>query len=69
MMKVFISHKREDSMVAQIMADELRRLGVGFYLDTLDPYVLNDGKELTDHIQNHLNTCTDIIVIMSEATK
>ena len=26
-------------------------------------------KSFTDHIRENLNTCTDIIVVMSEATK
>ena len=43
--------------------------GVPSYLDVLDSSINGGGKELTDHIRENLNTCTDIIVVMSEATK
>ena len=35
----------------------------------LDDSVNGGGKALTDHIKSNLNDCTDIIVVMSEATK
>lgn len=69
MIKVFISHKKEDSYVAGKIADELKALNIPYYLDTLDVNVTKSGKELTDHIKRNLNDCTDIIVVMSEATK
>ena len=69
MMKVFISHKKEDSFTASVMAAELRRLGVDSYLDVLEPTILQDGKALTKHIQSNLNSCTDTIVIISETTR
>lgn len=68
-MKVFISHKREDAFVANQIAKELGSMGVKFYLDVLDISIIGSGKELTDHIKQSLNDCTDIIVIMSEITR
>lgn len=68
-MKVFISHKREDAAEAESVARLLRVHDVETYLDILDPVVFNDGKSLTDHIKNSLNSCTDILVVMSSATK
>ena len=68
-MKIFISHKKEDSGIAAKIALELRLIGIPFYLDVLDTSVTKSGKELTDHIKRNLNDCTDIIVVISEATK
>lgn len=31
--------------------------------------MVNDGKALTEHIKENLNSCTDVIVVMSELTK
>ncbi len=68
-MKVFISHKREDSVVANRIAAELRAINVPYYLDLLDSSITRSGKDLTDHIKQRLNDCTDILVIISEATR
>ena len=68
-MKIFISHKKEDEYAATRIANELRLLGVGFYLDVMDNNTTGSGKELTDHIRENLNDCTDIIVIMSNQTR
>ena len=43
-------------------------MGVSYYLDLLDSTITKNGKDLTEHIKNNLNKCTDIIVVMSEAT-
>lgn len=68
-MKVFISHKREDALDAERIARQLRVYDVEAYLDILDPVVFNDGKSLTEHIKKSLNSCSDILVVMSSATK
>lgn len=68
-MKIFISHKQEDSDTANRLASELSSLGIPYYLDILDSTVTTSGKALTEHIKSNLNDCTDIIVIMSEATR
>ena len=68
-MKVFISHKNEDSALAAALQSAFARNGVASYLDILDSSITMGGKELTDHIKKSLNSCTDIIVVMSNATK
>ena len=68
-MKIFISHKQEDALSANQMASELRAINVGYYLDLLDPSVVQSGRELTNHIRRNLNDCTDIIVVMSNLTR
>lgn len=67
-MKIFISHKKDDSYTANRIAAELNSLNIGYYLDVMDQTVTKNGKELTDHIKANLNDCTDIIVVMSEYT-
>lgn len=69
MIKVFISHKKEDSAYALLVKRAFDDLSVESYLDLLDDSVNSGGKALTDHIKSNLNDCTDIIVVMSEATK
>ena len=68
-MKIFLSHKREDSYEANQIALHLAMLGIPYYLDILDSKVTDSGKELTEHIKKNLNDCTDIIVVVSEATR
>ena len=68
-MKVFISHKNTDSTQALMLEVAFAKNGVSSYLDVLDDSINGGGKELTDHIKDNLNRCTDIIVVMSEATK
>lgn len=68
-MKVFISHKREDERYALLIKCAFDVLHVDAYLDVLDTSISEGGEALTDHIKDQLNGCTDIIVVMSEATK
>lgn len=68
-MKVFISHKQEDEIPAKYICEELSKLEVEAYLDLLEGDLLLDGEELTNHIKNRLDSCTDILVVMSEKTK
>lgn len=68
-MKVFISHKKEDSLYALQIKQAFDNLYVESYLDVLDDSIHAGGQALTEHIKNKLNSCTDIIVVMSEKTK
>ena len=68
-MKVFISHKDADSLQALLLKRAFENEGVSAYLDVLDSSINGGGKTLTEHIKGQLNQCTDIIVLMSEATK
>ena len=68
-MRVFISHKSTDSLQALKLAAAFAKNGIRYYLDVLDGKINGDGRELTEHIKQNLNECTDIIVVMSEATK
>ena len=58
-MKVFISHKQEDSFTANQIANELKSCNVAYYLDVLDESMTQNGKELTDH-----TVATEIVSII-----
>lgn len=68
-MKIFISHKQEDASIALLIENEFKAQQVDTYLDVLDSSISGGGKTLTEHIKSKLNSCTDIIVVMSESTK
>lgn len=68
-MKIFISHKQEDADTANQIANELNLCNVACYLDLLDESITQNGKDLTDHIRESLNKCSDIIVVMSSITR
>ena len=68
-MKVFISHKQQDSSIALSIQSAFKRYGIETYLDVLDTSIHGGGKTLTEHIKQELNTCTDIIVVISKWTK
>lgn len=68
-MKVFISHKQEDSEIATTVLRQFQTLKVACYLDLLDNSISGSGKMLTEHIKTKLNDCTDIIVVMSRNTR
>jgi hypothetical protein len=67
-LKIFISHKNNDSTVAIKIQQAFKEFGVDGYLDSLDAFS-GDGEKLTAHIKEQLNKCSDIIVVMSETTK
>lgn len=69
-MKVFISHKQEDKLIASEIAKELKRRDIDYYLDTEDTNSYNKGnKELTEYLKSSMRSCTDLLVVMSQATK
>lgn len=68
-MKIFISHKQEDNAIAARLDEEFKSYNIDTYLDLIDDTISKDGKALTEHIKASLNSCTDIIVVMSEKTR
>ncbi|WP_026882221.1 TIR domain-containing protein [Clostridium akagii] len=68
-MKVFISHKKEDELVALDVFLNLKELKVDAYLDLIDSGIEFKGELLTEHIKRKLNECTDILVVLTEKTK
>jgi len=67
-MKVFVSHKKEDELIAAKIALYLNMADIESYLDILDDQIIEDGKKLTNHIIDKISSCTDVIVVLSEKT-
>ena len=47
----------------------MKSYNIDTYLDLIDDTISKDGKALTEHIKASLNSCTDIIVVMSEKNR
>ncbi|MFL0200724.1 toll/interleukin-1 receptor domain-containing protein [Exiguobacterium acetylicum] len=69
MPKIFISHKREDSVIATEISKNLSRHGIENYLDVLDPYLTGDGDVLTNHLRSQLNSCTHLLAVLTKSTQ
>lgn len=67
-MKLFISHKNEDSDIALSIANYLRKINVDYYLDVLDDATIKDGKQLVKYLKNNMDKCSDIVVVLSKNT-
>ena len=66
---MFKSNKNVDSSHDIALQAAFARNKVDTYLDVLDSSINGGGRELTEHIKQNLNSCSDILVVMSQATK
>jgi len=68
--KVFISHQRVDTLQAKAIADRLRdHHQIESYLDVLDTVIGKSGEELAQYVRAQLGTCTQLLAVVSPATK
>lgn len=68
-MKIFLSHQKADSVAALAIKNHLKtRHGIDCYLDVIDPTV-KSVEDLADHVRQELAQCTQLLAIISEATK
>lgn len=68
-MKVFISHQRADTTLALSIQQRLSiRHGIASYLDVIDPDA-GTATDLGAHVKAELSKCTQLLAIVSEATK
>lgn len=67
-MKVFISHKSEDTVLAEEHAETLSGLGFEFYLDKYDP-IISGTPDRAGHIQREIQKCTDLLVVITSVTQ
>ncbi|MER9001167.1 MAG: toll/interleukin-1 receptor domain-containing protein [Mesorhizobium sp.] len=67
--KVFISHKQEDSYQATYVAERLRAGGLDVYLDVIDAQLRKGGPELADYIRDQLAQCTQLLAVISAKTQ
>ena len=69
-MKVFLSHKNEDSEIASSIAYRLRTFhNVDCYLDVFDPHASKTGDDLGDYLRRILEECTELMAVVSQTTK
>lgn len=68
-MKVFISHQQADTATATRVAQRLKTHGIESYLDVIDPALLQRGEDLAEHLKTQLGRCTQLIAVISPATK
>lgn len=69
-MKVFISHQKADSQIALGISRRLTTIhSIESYLDVIDPNVGSDGDDLADHVRAELGKCTQLLAVVSEATR
>ena len=70
MIKVFISHQSADATTARLLASRLKvHHSIDSYLDVIDPYINRSGEDLAAHIQEEMGKCTQLLAVVSEATK
>lgn len=68
-MKIFLSHQKQDSIIALEVKNHLKiRHGIDCYLDVIDP-AIKSGEDIADHVRQEMNKCTQLLVIVSNATK
>lgn len=68
--KVFISHKQADERTAREVSDRLRNMhGIDTYLDAVDPVIGQKGEELAKYVREQLGRCTQLLAVVSPATK
>jgi protein-disulfide isomerase len=69
MVKVFLSHQSSDAALAASIAQRLHMHGIQTYLDVIDPYIGRPGEDLAAHIRVEMGKCTQLLAVISEATK
>lgn len=70
MIKVFLSHQSADSLLATRIAARLwQNHDITSYLDVIDPYIGGRGEDLALHIQTEMDKCTQLLAIVSDATR
>jgi hypothetical protein len=70
LVRVFVSHKQEDSSAATRVAGVLRAApNVDVYIDVLDSQLRKSADDLTDYLRRQLGNCTHLMVVMSALTR
>lgn len=67
--RVFLSHKKEDETVSLQIAAYLRANGLEVYLDTIDTNLYKDGPDLADYLRAQLDHCTQLLAVISPITQ
>jgi hypothetical protein len=68
--KVFLSHKSEDSEVAGAIAYRLKtQHQIDVYLDVIDRNLEKSGPDLADYIRAEMEKCTQLLAVISAKTR
>jgi hypothetical protein len=68
--KVFLSHKNEDSEVAGAIAYRLKtHHQIDVYLDVIDRNLEKSGPDLADYIRTEMEKCTQLLAVISAKTR
>lgn len=68
-MKIFLSHQKQDSATAITVKNHLKtQHKIDCYLDVIDPGI-KFGEDIANHVREELDQCTQLLAIVSEATK
>ncbi len=69
-MKVFISHQKADSKLAEKIATYLKtKHQMDYYLDIIDPDASKTGDRLGEYLRQVMGQCTQLLAVVSESTK
>jgi hypothetical protein len=68
--KVFLSHKNEDSEIAGAIAHRLKtQHQIDSYLDVIDRNLDKSGPDLADYIRAEMEKCTQLLAVISTKTR
>ena len=67
-MKVFVSHKNSDELVARRVSSRVEANGLEVYLDAVDPALGKDGPQLADYLLERMGECQQLIAVVSSTT-
>ncbi|MBB5052774.1 hypothetical protein HNQ36_002748 [Afipia massiliensis] len=68
--KVFLSHKNEDSEVAGAIAYRLKTIHqIDVYLDVIDRNLERSGPDLAEYIRAEMEKCTQLLAVISTKTR
>lgn len=68
-MKVFIAYKEKDSYEAKLIKDALLRCGTEVCDRAVDDITSANDKRLRSFVNKNLDSCTDVIAVVSNDTK
>jgi hypothetical protein len=70
LIRVFISHKKEDELGAlRLQMQLLAHNGVTAYLDVVDEHLKDNSEDLTEYLRGALSGCTHLMAAVSQRTR
>ena len=67
--RVFVSHRSTDSILAAHVADQIKLNGLDTYLDIIDDALIKDGPQLADHMLARMDRCQQLVAVVSATTQ